>query len=93
MRSFKAILAGLAAVSTLGLGMAAVGGGPASAYVACNAAGECWHADGRAHYDHGLGIVTHPDDWYFHQHWDDHRRWHDYHDGRGYWRNGVWITF
>ena len=37
----------------------------------------------------------HPDDWYFHRRWEGDRdhRWRDYHEGRGYWRNGVWITF
>jgi len=38
---------------------------------------------------------VHPDDWYFHRHWDSDRdyHWRGYHEGRGYWRNGVWITF
>lgn len=63
---------------------------PAAAYVDCNG-NDCWHTDHRFAAP-GITIEHHPDDWYFHQHWDHDRHWHDYHDGRGYWRNGVWIT-
>ena len=63
---------------------------PASAYVDCNG-GDCWHTDRREHAP-GVTIEHHPDDWYFHQHWDRDRHWHDYHEGRGYWRSGVWVT-
>ena len=64
----------------------------ASAYVACNAEGDCWHTDQRYH-PPGVTFTYHPDDWYFHRHWaDEHdRHWREYHEGRGYWRNGVWI--
>jgi hypothetical protein len=35
----------------------------------------------------------HPDDYYFHQRWDGgDRHWRDHHEGRGYYRSGVWIT-
>lgn len=66
---------------------------PASAYVVCNRDGDCWHTDRRVTVP-GVTFSYHPDDWYFHQHWDADRdrHWHDYHEGRGYWRNGVWIT-
>jgi hypothetical protein len=64
---------------------------PASAYVACNREGDCWHTETR-YAAPGVRFEYHPDDWYFHQHWDDRRHWREYHDGRGYWRNGVWIT-
>lgn len=87
----KRILIGLAAVgATAAMTLAATS---ASAAVVCNAAGDCWHTDHRYHYDPGLGIVVHPDDWYFHQHWDDRHHMRDYHDGRGYYRNGIWIPF
>lgn len=68
--------------------------GPASAYVACNREGDCWHTETR--YERpGIHFDYHPDDWYFHRHWDSDRdhHWREYHEGRGYWRNGVWITF
>jgi len=42
----------------------------------------------------GVRFDFHPDDWYFHRHWDNDSRYHyrDYHAGRGYYRNGIWIT-
>ena len=66
---------------------------PASAYVACNREGDCWHTEGR-YSPPGVRFEFHPDDWYFHRHWDADRDHHfrEYHEGRGYWRNGVWIT-
>ena len=64
---------------------------PASAYVACNREGDCWHTDSRVAVP-GVTFDFHPDDWYFHQRWDRDRHFRDYHEGRGYWRNGIWIT-
>jgi hypothetical protein len=72
----------------------ALSAGPANAYVVCNAH-ECWHTHARYRYREP-GLVVHPDDWYFHNRWDEHGpyRWRgDYHRDRGFWRNGVWITF
>jgi hypothetical protein len=75
----------------VGLSMAVAA--PASAYIACNRDGDCWHTENRidrpeARFDY------HPDDWYFHRHWDSDREHHyrDYHEGRGYYRGGVWIS-
>ena len=79
---------GAAAASALALGAAI----PAQAYISCNSDGDCWHTDVRVHAP-GVRFEYHPDDWYFHRHWDREREhWRDYHEGRGYWRNGVWIT-
>lgn len=69
---------------------------PAAAYIACNSYGDCWHTESR--WDRppaGVTFEYHPDDWYFHRTWGDRDRWRwrAYHEGRGYWRNGVWITF
>jgi hypothetical protein len=67
----------------------------ASAYVVCNRSGDCWHTDSRYTYP-GAGFNAYPDDWYFHQRWDDHYRYRwrgDYHRDRGYYRGGVWIQF
>jgi hypothetical protein len=63
----------------------------ASADVACNRAGECWRVQDRFDYPAGVGITFHTDDWA-----RGHR--HGYHwradrADRGYYRNGVWITF
>jgi ABC-type glycerol-3-phosphate transport system substrate-binding protein len=92
MRFTKKLLAA-AAVSSMALGLAAASGGPALAYVVCNGAGDCWHTDQRYHYGAAAGAVVHPDSWYFHQHWDANHHWMDHHEGRGYYRNGAWITF
>ena len=82
----KSILLGTA----LALGTLVTLSAPAAAYIACNG-DECWHTDRRATAP-GVTFDYHPDDWYFHQHWDADRHWHDYRAGRGYWRGGVWIT-
>ena len=64
----------------------------ASAYLACNHEGDCWHTDRRVHVP-GVTFSFHPDDWYFHQRWDGgDRHYRDYHEGRGYYKGGVWIT-
>ncbi len=76
----------IAAIVTLGTLATA---GSASAFIACNREGDCWHTEDR-HFDRGLGIVIHPDDWYFHQR--DVHPLREFHPGRGYWRGGVWIT-
>jgi hypothetical protein len=64
---------------------------PASARVVCNRDGDCWHTENVPHAP-GIRFESHPDDWFFHQRWDDHRHFRDYHEGRGYYRNGIWIT-
>ena len=87
MKLTHKLLAAAATAAGLVLTFAA----PASAYVACNRDGDCWHTERRVTVP-GVTFSWHPDDWYFHQHWDRDHHWHDYHDGRGYWRGGVWIT-
>ena len=63
----------------------------ASADVACNRWGECWHVNDRFAYPAGVGITFHADDWGRYHHRGYHWR-HDRFD-RGYYRNGVWIAF
>ena len=62
----------------------------ASAYIVCNAEGECWHVAHRYEYRSEFGLVIHPDGW----RWRHGERfvWRE-HRGRGYWHNGIWITF
>ena len=43
---------------------------PASAYVACNRDGDCWHSETRVRAP-SVRFDYHPDDWYFHQRWDN----------------------
>ncbi len=66
---------------------------PASARVVCNRDGDCWHTESAPRVP-GIRFDVHPDDWYFHQKWDADKDHHyrDYHEGRGYYRGGVWIT-
>lgn len=62
----------------------------ASAAIACNREGECWHVKGRFAYRPEFGVVVHPNRWKWGA--NEHFVWRE-HEGRGYWRNGVWITF
>ena len=83
MRIKTLLLGGLLAVAVAA---------PASAYVACNRDGDCWHTESRYRAP-GVRFDYHPDDYYFQQRWDDGRRhFRDQHEGRGYYRSGVWIT-
>jgi hypothetical protein len=72
--------------AVIGAGALAATAGSASAYVACNRAGDCWHTDSRD-FRPSFGITIHDNDWRLAR----HNHWHE-HAGRGYWRNGVWIT-
>ena len=65
----------------------------ASARIVCSRSGDCWHTERREHVP-AARFDYHPDDWYFHQRWDSDRdrHWRGYHEGRGYYRGGVWIT-
>jgi len=63
---------------------------PASAYVACNRFGDCWHTSDRYTYRPAWGIRVHDDNWRWRSH--ERYRWRE-HQGRGYWRSGVWISF
>jgi hypothetical protein len=62
----------------------------ASAAIVCNADGDCWHVKGRYTYRPEFGVTVHPNNWRWGGH--DHFRWRE-HDGRGYWRGGVWVGF
>ena len=78
-----------AAVAAAGVMLAA---SSASAYIACNAEGACWHVNRHGYYNYHptYGIVVHPNNW----RWGttEHYTWRE-HAGRGYWRNGVWVRF
>jgi hypothetical protein len=60
----------------------------ASADVVCNDEGDCWHIKGRADYKPEFKLHVHPDSWKWGE--KEHYRFHE-HEGRGYWRSGVWI--
>ena len=89
-----------AAATFVGLGFSGVVmmAQPASAHVVCNSYGDCWHTETRYNYDrydNNQHAQYHNDDWYFHQRWDGDQEHHyrDYHEGRGYYKSGVWIGF
>ena len=89
----KKIVLQAALGASIAAGALAATAAPAAAYVACNREGDCWHTDRRYRVP-GVTFSYHPDDWYFHQRWDNdrNRRFREYHEGRGYWRGGVWIN-
>jgi hypothetical protein len=92
MISLKKALSATAFAALMATGALVATAVPASAYLACNHDGDCWHTESRVHAP-GVSFDYHPDDWYFHQKWDGgDRHYRDYHEGRGYYKGGVWIT-
>jgi hypothetical protein len=79
-----------AAAAALGVSALAVTATTASAVIVCNRAGECWHAHKDFVARPEFGVVVHPNNW----RWGARERfvWRE-HPGRGYWRNGVWVSF
>lgn len=73
-------------------GLASTAGG-ASAYVACNRFGDCWHTDTRVHFP-GVRLTFHSDNWWDHHKTNSHYTWHDPGTGHdwhhGYWEHGAW---
>ena len=84
----SALVKGVLAATVAGGTLAATA---ASADVACNRWGECWHVQDRYSYPVGVGVRFHTDDWGNRYHRYYH--WRRDHDERGYYRNGLWITF
>ena len=80
----------IAAAALLGMGALTMTATTASAAILCNGAGECWHTKNRYSYKPEFGVVVHPNNWHWGAH--DHYIWRE-HSGRGYWRNGAWVTF
>jgi hypothetical protein len=80
----------LAATAVFAAGTLALTATTASADIACNREGECWHVRHHYVYHPEFGVVIHPNTWAWGP--TEHFRWHE-HVGRGYWRNGIWIHF
>jgi 3-hydroxy-3-methylglutaryl CoA synthase len=93
MFSAKMTLSTAAVAMLLGTGALVVTAGTASAYVVCNNTKDCWHTDQKAEYPAKLKAQVHADDWYFHQTWSGQtdRNFRNYHEGNGYYLNGIWI--
>lgn len=97
MRLKKTLLAVSASAIVGAMGLMVVAQ-PAAARVVCNSYGDCWHTDARYNYDRydrDQHPQYHSDDWYFHQHWDSDRNRHfrESREGRGYYKNGIWLSF
>ncbi len=80
----------IAALAALCGGMLTMTATAASAAIACNGEGECWHVRHAYHYRPEWGVVVHPNNWAWGP--NEHYVWRE-HRGRGYWRGGVWIGF
>ena len=90
--ALRKLLLTASTATLLAFGGLAVSSVAANAYVACNHEGDCWHTDSRVRAP-GIRFDYHPDHWYFHQRWDGgDRHYRDYHEGRGYYKGGVWIN-
>ena len=75
MLYMKRALSTVAIAALIGAGTIAATTGIASARVVCNAEGDCWHTDAPPPRVPGIRFSLHPDDWYFHQHWDAGHHW------------------
>ena len=85
----KKLLLQTAFAALIGAGGIAATTTPASAYVDCSRGGDCCHTTERYRSRPAFGVTIHDDNWKWR---GRHYRWHE-HDGRGYWRNGLWVTF
>jgi hypothetical protein len=79
-----------AAAAAVGLTALVASGVSASAAIACNNEGQCWHVNRHYVYHPEFGVVVHENNWRWGP--NEHYVWRE-HTGRGYWRNGVWIRF
>jgi hypothetical protein len=86
----RSLLTTAAIAALVGAGAVAATSTAASARTVCNNYGDCWHESNQYDYPSVLGVRFHSNRWHSH----DHRyNWRDNHDGRGYYRQGVWIAF
>lgn len=69
-----------------------LGATAASAAIVCNDDGDCWHVKEKYQYRPEFGVQIYPDNWKWADHEHKKYRWRE-HNGRGYWRKGVWIEF
>lgn len=65
----------------------------ASAAIVCNRDGDCWRTKKRYDYRPEFGLRIYSDNWSWKRRDRNRYRWRDANDGRGYYRNGVWLKF
>ena len=95
MTKFRKSVMQIGFASVMGLGAVLASATSALADTVCNRFGDCWHVDHREHYPRSLGVHFYSDAWHDRHDWDRERRrhWRENHDGRGFWRRGVWVEF
>jgi hypothetical protein len=99
MNKINKFFASSAVVGLVAIGAVVSGSTAASAHVVCNRNGDCWSTSQRYQYPNELGVryynSRYMNDSYRHRHWHDQRTWRDEHhdNDRGYYRDGLWITF
>ena len=91
MTKLRKLITSGAVASLVAIGALAATSTAAEARTVCNRFGDCWHESDRYDYPATLGVRFYNDDWRLRHHNGYH--WRDRHDGRGYWRSGVWIGF
>ncbi len=91
IRMNKALKLGVLAAAAVGA--LALSAPAASAHIACNRYGECWHTSARyTNYPRGLGIRFHDDSWQANH--QRRYRWRDNpQDDHGYYAHGQWRGF
>ena len=87
-----------AVAASLTIGSLAAFTSSASAHVVCNRAGDCWSTHTRYQYPATQGIRFYNDRYnneqYRNRHWRGHdRNWRGENHDRGYYNNGLWVTF
>ena len=92
MKLMKTALSAAAITMLMGTGALVATTGTASARMVCNSDGDCWHTERTYRYP-DRSYTHHNDDWYFHQTWNDQRHYREPHEGRGYYKGGLWIGF
>ena len=86
----RSLLTTAALAALVGVSAMAATSTAATARTVCNNYGDCWHESNRYDYPVNLGVRFHTNRW----HSNDHRyNWRDNHDGRGYYRQGLWVSF
>ncbi len=85
----KALIAAMAASALTATATAA------SADVACNRYGECWHVkDHYTNYPAAVGVTFHDEAWYASHRHDRRTHWRqDRDDDHGYYAHGTWHPF
>jgi hypothetical protein len=87
MKHLKSQFTKAALIAAIAASSFALTSAPASAAVVCNRWNECWHVRNAYVYPPRLGIVVRDERWVARHH---AYRWRAAHEGRGYWRGGVW---